>query len=262
MLKFSKPRTEFPRSKDNGCEASASLMQPLRWFCSRAEFVLAAYAYHSVICTSLAKSPYESPLSRSVVETQDYIHRHALIVWLRALLDRNPKSLAIGAIAKTGRSRIERERLLNHLDAYPPYKSVMSRQDRAATLDYIHRWAEVLSEEYQDGKDLHPLAAKAHLIRRMANKTVAHMTLDDYALSGEDLNDMVMAITTLALAVESLINERGRLLLVERASFEGARAMFGIDIDVEPRTVNFILSMLPAWISRGHEGPHWPSLAP
>jgi hypothetical protein len=187
---------------------------------------------------------------------------HSVILEIRALHDRDPKSLGSKQLAEKLSIPDTRSDFFDFLNE-GSYDHVMQDEfQREIYLDYIKKYAGLMSAPNGKSKLYHhPLSSKTQLIRRMANKAVAHSTLDDYKLSGEDIADVVLASLTIACAIQAATGDASiskDLALVEKSGHEAAGLLLHVEVDSEPHHINMIRSFLPTWVGSGLEYPNYP----
>lgn len=134
---------------------------------------------------------------------------------------------------------------------------------RDSYLDYVQRYCGLMSASAQASTvNDHPLSAKTELVRRMANKSIAHSTLDDYKLGGYDLDDVAVATVAIACAIEAVVGEDAishDLAVIESPGYRAAGLLLHVDVDQESYIVNMIRGFLPGWVKFGTEFPSYPN---
>jgi hypothetical protein len=237
------------------------LIHSLRWFGARSSLLLTAWSVHVSIANEIRHQKSPRPVTNNAIQTLDRAFHVNVFTELRALLDDDINSLALGRIAKWLPNPTVREQLNEHLDK-SQLNGIMSDIDmRNRYFDYISKYASILVAQKKSNMQQHPLGAKARLVRRMANKAISHSSLDYYALCGDDLSDVVQAMLVLASAIHSAIGNEGcedDLAAVERAGHFAAQQFLTTPIDCEPYTINCIRDFLPHWVMQGGEFPRWP----
>lgn len=184
------------------------------------------------------------------------------ILELRALHDRNAKSLGAAQIRDGLADPVSREGLQKYMRESEHIGAMSESEERVAYLDYVQRYCATMtvSEKAPNFKD-HPLSGKIQLVRRMANKSVAHATMDDYLLGGEDLNDTVLATVAIASAIIAALGSASiceDLAVVESLGLRAAGLLLNVDVDSSPHTINMIRGFLPGWIRFRTEFPRYP----
>lgn len=263
MLKFAPPTIDPASFQDSDLGDLGGLVQSLRWFVSRSSLLIYFWSMHSAV-EAEAQSPRSArPLPPHATYMLRRALLHSVILEIRALHDRNPKSLGSRQLADKLNLVSARADFNQFLTKNPHQRMMEDETRRDAYLDYVKRYAEIMSAS--DGKSTiqhHPLSSKTQLIRRMANKAVAHSTLDDYELGGNDIGDVVLGSLTIACAIEAAVGDvaiSNDLARVETSGFEAAAMLLHTQVDSEPHQINMIRGFLPTWVSSGIEFPNYPA---
>jgi hypothetical protein len=186
---------------------------------------------------------------------------HSVILEARALHDRDGGSLGSCQIAKGLGDPVAREGLRKYLAEYPHGRVMQDVEQRDRYLDYLQRYCSVMAPPKSAKLPDHPLAAKAQLVRRMANKAVAHSTLDDYTLGGEDLADVVIASVVIACAIEAAVGDaaiQNDFAAIELSGYRAAGHLLHVEVDQSSYNVNMVRGFLPVWVQSGIEFPRSP----
>jgi hypothetical protein len=263
MLRFEPPRHDPARFTNADLGAVGGLVQSLRWFNSRASILLYCWGMHETNETEALKKASTRPLLEDTMFMLRRSILYSVILEVRALHDRDGKSLGSRQAFERLGDPIAREGLHSYLRDHPQGRVMQDVAMRDRYLDYVQRYCGLMSAPVAASTTSdHPLSAKVELVRRMANKSVAHSTLDDYILGGEDLSDVVIATTVIACAIEAAIGDAAisnDLAIVESAGYRAAGQLLHVDVDHSPYNVSMIRAFLPDWIKSGCEFPNYPN---
>lgn len=263
MLKFEPPRHDLATFSDADLGAVDGLVQSLRWFESRASLLLYTWALHETLASEKIQGASTKPLTPDALYMLERYSLHSAIVELRALHDRNNKSLGSRQIFERLGEAEAREGLNRYLADFPQARAMNDVVERERYLDYIQRYTGLMRAPVRKSTAAdHPLSAKTELVRRMANKTVAHSTLDAYTLGGGDLGEVVLASLVIACAIESAVGNAAisdDFATAESAGYRAAGSLLNVYADSEPYNVNMIRGFLPMWVRSGQEFPNYPS---
>jgi hypothetical protein len=209
-----------------------------------------------------AKTPASTrPLSPDALFMLRRAFLYSVILEARALHDRDGRSLGSCQIAKGLGDPVAREGLRKYLAEYPQGRVMQDVEQRDRYLDYVQRYCSVMGPPKRARLPDHPLAAKVELVRRMANKAVAHSTLDDYTLGGEDLADVVIASMVVACAIEAAVGDAAiprDFADIESSGYRAAGYLLHVEADPSSYNVNMIRGFLPVWVQSGIEFPRYP----
>jgi len=262
MLKFEPPRHDHTSFTDADLGAVGGLVQSLRWYNSRASLLLYFWGMYQTLETEVQKQASRRPLSADATYMLRRAFLHSVILETRALHDRDSRSLGSCQIAKRLADPVARAGLHEYLARHPQGRVMEDVRQRDAYLDYVQRYCKLMAPAQKKALPDHPLGAKAELVRRMANKAVAHSTLDDYTLGGEDLRDVIVASIVIACAIEEAIGDAAipnDFAVVESSGYRAAGHLLHVEVDTEPHNVNMIRGFLPGWIELGIEFPEYPA---
>ncbi|MDQ3287940.1 MAG: hypothetical protein M3Q42_06700 [Pseudomonadota bacterium] len=263
MLKFSAaqhdPRT-FAKCNLSPLE---SLALSLRWFASRAALLTASHAYHAVIQTELKALKSSRPLPADAMFVLNHVFHQHVILEARALLDRSKDSFGVAYVATHLAMPEALEGLISMIEQPVSRRGGDDRDRQIAYLSYIERYCRILAVKRDALSDVsHPLSTKAELVRHMGNKAVAHTNLDTYVLDGRDLDDVVIALQVIAVAIGEALGDVAcgddYQATVESGSFRGAGLLLHVDVDAQPFQTNMIRGLLPEWVKSGREFPWYP----
>lgn len=258
MFQFERALNRRHELSNANLSGKGQLVQALRWFVHRAGLVMAINSHFKVLNTELDKASSRLQLSANTAFVLHQVYFEALIVNLRAMLEPAVDSLGVGSVASLLAQPTVRAGLHVYLDDRPQPWVMPDIVSRDKYLDYVQRYTEILADQqFPISVNAHPLVEKVSLIRRLANKRVAHATLDDYKLYGSDLQDVVLAVLAVAAAVDAVVGDAGTQdpLQFEHVALEGIDGLLGIKSDTAPHTANAIRGFLPMWIESGQEFP-------
>lgn len=260
MFNFAPP-TDDPSALDGSeLEPLTGLAQALRWFTARASHALFLSAMHETIANAALEGIAGRRSSPDTVYMLDRMVLNGLVLELRAIHDKDRRSLASKRIAEGLADAALRAELLSH--CYWNSNDAPPLQMQMAYLDYVQRYTEIMSrEEKRSTRADHPLAAKMQHIRLMSNREVAHSTLKQYRLSGSDLSEVVLATCVLAIAIQDAVGPFANdvdFAWTERRGYEAAGELLGVEVDSDPYNTNMIRTLLPKWVEVGGEWPRYP----
>lgn len=263
MFRFEPPRHDPATFTDADLGAVGGLVQSLRWFASRASLLLYSYGMHQTLETELLRKASSNPLPPDALYMLRRYFRDSVVSELRALHDRDNRSLGSRQIFERLGDQEARDGLHKYVRDYPHGRVMEDVPTRDAYLDYVRRYSGLMSAPLKAStiKD-HVLSVKTELVRRMANKAIAHSTLDDYTLGGEDLGDVVLATLAIACAVEAAVGDAAisnDFAAIESSGYRAAGLLLNVEVDLTPHTINMIRGFLPGWVTFGIEFPNYPS---
>lgn len=261
MLLFDPPRHDPTTFTNADLDPVGGLVQSLRWYNSRASLLLYFWGMHVTIETEAKKPASARPLSSDALYMLRRAFLHSVILETRALHDRDGRSLGSCQIAKRLADPGARAGLHKYLADYPQGGVMQDVEQRERYLDYVQRYSFVMGPPKGRPLPEHPLAVKVELVRRMANKAVAHSTLDDYTLGGEDLADVVIASVVVACAIEAAVGDAATandFAAIESSGYRAAGHLLHVEADAAPYNVKMIRGFLPAWVKFGGEFPSYP----
>jgi hypothetical protein len=262
MLRFEPPRHNPSSFTNADLDPVGGLVQSLRWFSSRASLLLYFWGMHETIETEAKKNASARPLSSDALYMLRRTFLYSVILEARALHDRDGRSLGSCQIAKRLADPVAREGLHKYLADFPQGRVMQDVEQRNRYLDYVQRYCAITAPTKGAALPDHPLSTKVELVRRMANKAVAHSTLDDYTLGGEDLSDVVIASIVIACAIEAAVGNAAisnDFAVIESSGYRAAGHLLQVDVDSVPYNVNMIRGFLPGWVEFGTEFPNYPS---
>lgn len=164
----------------------------------------------------------------------------------RKACEPDTKSLAAGAISEllSGQQHIEQ------------LKSYITKSRRTISpvfdkyISYIKVYCgELAIPNSKINKHSTPLLKKVALIRKMTNKAIAHITLDDYKATSDDLHDVFIAVSTIACAIQSIMGDLAcptELHVAESMACEATA--HSIPREYRKEYMPLILSFLPIWV--------------
>jgi hypothetical protein len=186
---------------------------------------------------------------------------NGLVFELRALHDRDKTSLGSCQIGR----RLANAEVLLELNTYLGLNSsaMPDASLRAKYLDYLGRYCRVMAPPSGAASPPdHCLFEKMELVRRMANKGVAHSTLDHFSLYPSDFADCVVASVVLACAMEACMGDfavKSDLGKIEQLGYAAAEHILHAEFDPDVWVVEAIRQFLPRWVDEGGEFPDFPN---
>jgi hypothetical protein len=258
MLHFQPAATNPASQSDADLEPVTHLVQAMRGFICR--FTVMLYGYRQIALLGAVNGHSAGALANQPVMRwfMDHAFTRGVVLDLRAMVEDNKKSLGAGAIAHGLMTPNVRAGLCTYLDTCPPERRVTDPLARGKYLDYIAKYAALLATRPKKNATVPPvppLVTKTELIRRWANKTIAHITLDHYEVHGDDLRDIVFATAFVASAIEKVMGNAGcdtNLVICEQNAISDGQALLGLSAPV----VNFmpdIRSIMDLSIQTGTE---------
>lgn len=261
MFRFEPPRHDPASFKDADLNAVEGLVQSLRWYNSRASLLLYFWGMYETLQNESTRRTSSRPLSADAHYMLRRALLHSVILEARALHDRDRRSLGSRQLAVALADPLAREGLHGYLSSYPQGRVMQDLDLRNRHLDYVQHYCNLMAPAKGTTAE-HQLSKKVELVRRMANKAVAHSTLDSYTLGGEDLGDVVLASVAVACAIEAAVGDAAisnDLSVIETSGYRAASHILHVEADSTPYTVNTIRTLLPWWIKSGAEFPNFPS---
>lgn len=255
MLHFQPAATNPASQPDADLEPVTHLVQAMRGFICR--FTVMLYGYRQIELLGAVNGHSAGALANQPVMRwfMDHAFTRGVVLDLRAMVEDNKKSLGAGAIAHGLMIPNVRAGLCTYLDKCSPERRVTDPTEREKYLDYVAKYAALLATRPKKSATVPPLVAKTELIRRWANKAIAHITLDHYEVHGDDLRDVVIATACVASAIERIMGNAGcdtDLLICEQNAISDGQALLGLSAPV----VNFmpdIRSIMDLSIQTGTE---------
>jgi hypothetical protein len=221
MHRFDDPDITLDGLKNFKLEPFTHLVQSLRGFACNASLLVAGYQYYIASEYALTEKAKEMSDEEYAAE---YYFFHAfqsdILVRLRKSCEPDKKSLASGAITDL----LSNSYNINLLRNYVSKRETIASADFHKYVEYIRVYCGVLSTPTQIITDQSTaLLRKIALVRRMTNKAVAHITLDDYKVDSSDIHDVFIAVSTVACAIQSVMGDLScptKLELAESMAFE------------------------------------------
>ncbi len=257
MYEFERARNRRHELGDANLKPVEQLMLAMRFFVGRAGVVLAVNSHFKILETEIQRFPTRLNMSVTTVAVLQESYWQTIMVNLRAMLESNPGSIGIGAIAKLLERGEPRNGFCELLEK-ASRRVTTEPSERDAFLDYIHRYAAILStRSVPVPPTAHPLVEKAELVRRTATKRVAHATIDGFKLYGSDMQDVIIAVIVLGEAMNQVMGDAGSedLLPIEHAALVGGAQLLGLETDTAPHLLNSIRGFMPMWVHSDREFP-------
>jgi hypothetical protein len=249
MYSFDEPEFSISELKDFKLDPFTHLVQSLRGFVCNASMLVAGYHHYF----SSEYQNFENAKNLSNIEyASAYYKYHAfqcdIVLRLRKACEPNKKSLAAGAISELLKDQSHIEQLKDYV--------VKSGREVMPTFDnyikYIQKYCSELATPNKKVNDHSaPLLKKIALIRRMVNKAIAHITLDDYKATSHDLHDVFIAVSTIACAIQAIMGGFAcptELRVAESMACEVAYQ--GIPPEYKKEYIPAILAFLLVWVKQ------------
>jgi|GEM_PF-5447679 hypothetical protein len=261
MFQFGEPRDDYKSfSAEKGGDALGLLIQSIRWYAVRASHLLYTWCLFTTIESQEALELSKRPLPEDARFVLRRTLLNALVLELRALHDRDKNSLGscqIGRRLANADTRLELNAYLESNSTAMPDASL-----RQTYLGYLGRYCQIMAPPSGAATDPdHRLFKKMELVRRMANKGVAHSTLDHFSLYPSDFADCVVASITLACAMEACMGDfavKNDLGTIERLGYQAAEHVLHVEFEPDLWVVKAIRKFLPRWADEGGEFPQFP----
>lgn len=259
MFQFPPAKHRTSEMQDVDLTSEQGIIQCLRGFACRASILLAAYTQLMEVYEADKKGGDWKPTGAGSRFLIRHIYMNTVVMDLRSLLDHRKDSFGVAYIADCLADPAARKKLYDYLDGFEKDPKAVSAGKRDSYLDYIQHYCGLLKDAAR-GEQIgeHSLVAKARLVKRMSNKTVAHISLDDYTLDGEDLHHLMIAVMTLACAIQSVMTKAAypeSYRTCEKESKEDIAEILGVEVDTFPEMIDTIETMLPTWIRMHELGP-------
>jgi len=203
MHSFDEPEYSIGELKNFKLDPFTHLVQSLRGFACNASMLVAGYHYYFA-----SEYQYrENSKNLSDVEyASAYYKYHAFqcdtLLRLRKACEPDPRSLAAGGICQL----LENENHVAKLKHYVETSGLEVIPAFESYIKYIQKYSNELATPNKNVNDNStPLLKKVALVRRMANKAIAHITLDDYKANSDDLHNVFIAVSTIACAIQAIM---------------------------------------------------------
>jgi len=247
MYSFDEPEFSISELKNFKLDPFTHLVQSLRGFACNASMLVAGY--HHYFSSEYQNSENAKNLS-NIEYASAYYKYHAfqcdIMLRLRRACEPNKNSLAAGAITELFKDQDHIQQLKDYVKKSG--KEVIPTFDNY--IKYIQKYCGELATPNTEINDLSaPLLKKIALIRRMANKAIAHITLDDYRATSDDLHDVFIAVSTIACAIQAIMGDLAcptELRVAESMACEVAYQ--GIPPEYRKEYIPPILAFLPMWV--------------
>lgn len=205
MHRFDDQDISLEEFENHKLEPFTHLIHSFRGFTCNASLLVAGYQYY---ITSEYKLTKKAENMSNEEYAAAYYNFHAyqsdILIRLRKSCEPNKKSLASGAITEL----LSKSENIRELKKYVNKQGQKFLIDFDKYIEYIRLYCGELSTPSQIITDQSkPLLKKVALVRRMTNKAVAHITLDDYKVGSKDIHDVFIAVSTVAYAIQSIMGD-------------------------------------------------------
>lgn len=209
----------------------ARLIQSMKGFACGVSMVIPAYHFWLGAETAHPASEAGDSYPRLVLT---YFMKEAMLdavlLSLRRLFESDPRSLAVGTIANL-LAREDMRAVLRIRSRVLLKEAALPDHDIDGKIEVLLIQCAIhLSPSARD-----PLLARVgrqvQLARRAANKRAAHITLDEYAISLDDIHQLVSNALAIARSIQGLLGRDAcdtDLVEVDGAAYEAAAHVFGI----------------------------------
>ncbi|WP_247424196.1 hypothetical protein [Ralstonia pseudosolanacearum] len=259
MFKFPPAATDYFEQTDIPLDGHIKLVQALRGFVCRFTILLYNYKQWDHVQSKIAGQGSSMGNDQGVLYWfLDHTLRDSVVIHLRALCDRDPKSLGAKSIADGLSDPAARTDLCAYLDGGNDKRCMTDPMQRERYLDYIAKYMGLLSSQAKKGQLSHDLVMKMSLVRRWANKAIAHPTLDDYKVNSDDLLHVFLAVAVVATAIEAVMGDAAAdndLQVCENQAERGSAVLLGSPDTMGNNYIQTIRKLLPAWVRTGEEFP-------
>ncbi|MBD9477743.1 hypothetical protein [Pseudoxanthomonas sp. PXM02] len=261
MFQFGEPRDDYRTFRaENGADALGLLIQSIRWYAVRASHVLYTWCLFSALESKEAHEMSAKPMPEDAKFVLRRTLLNGLVLELRALHDRDKSSLGSCQIGRRLADPDTRLAFNAYLEVHST--AMPDAAQRLSYLVYLEKYCRIMAPPAGIASvPAHRLFEKMELVRRMANKGVAHSTLDHFSLYPSDFTDCVVASLTLACAVEACMgdfavkHDYGR---IEELGYAAAEHILHAEFDPDVWVIKAIRKFLPRWVEGGGEFPRFP----
>ncbi len=259
MFKFPPAATDYFKQTDTVLDGRTKLVQALRGFVCRFTILLYNYKQWRYVQAKLHEQGSSMDKDQGVMYWfLDHTLRDSAVIHLRSLCDSNIKSLGARSIADGLNDPVVRAGLCAYLDAGSHARSMTDAVQRERYLDYIAKYMRLLSSNAKAGQSSHDIVMKVSLIRRWANKTIAHPTLDDYKVDSDDLLHIFLVVAVLATAIEAVMGDAAvdnDLQVCGEQAERGSAVLLGSPGTIGTKYIQTFRELLPEWVHSGKEFP-------
>ncbi|KAF3460076.1 hypothetical protein ACQCP0_23165 [Ralstonia pseudosolanacearum] len=259
MFKFPPAATNYFAQTDTSLEGHTKLVLALRGFVCRFTILLYNYQQWERVRKKIdVQGPSMDNDQGVMYWFLEHTLRNSAVIHLRSLCDANPKSLGAKAIADGLNDQAARTGLCAYLDGDSRERRMTDAIQRDRYLDYIAKYMGLLSSQAKRGQTSHDIVMKVSLIRRWANKTIAHPTLDEYKVDSDDLHHVFLVVAVLATAIEAVMGDAAAdndLQVCEDQAERGSAVLFGSPDTTGNKYIRTIRKLLPVWVHTGDEFP-------
>ena len=247
MHKFDDPEISLEGLKNFKLEPFTHLVQSLRGLACNASLLVAGYQYYISSGYALTENAKEmSNEEYAAAYYNFYTFQSDMLIRLRKSCEPDKKSLASGAITEL----LSKSYNIRELKKYIIKQGQGISADFDKYVEYIRVYCGELATPSQNITDQSTaLLRKVALVRRMANKAVAHITLDDYKVDSSDIHDVFIAVSTVACAIQSIMGDLAcptKLEVAESMAFEIASKH--TPPEYLKKFIPLIQAFLPAWV--------------
>jgi len=151
-----------------------------------------------------------------------------LLIQIRRIFDPDLNSLAAGTIVKS----LNNPDILNYVISRATVSSEEKGEEWIKNhLNLVREYCSLaLVKKRSDIPIIAPLfQIQAYLARRAANKRAAHMTLDDFGISADDIHNLCYTTVIIARSIHRVLREDvyvGNYSDVDKGAYEGATRIF------------------------------------
>ncbi len=259
MFKFPPAATDYFEQTDTSLDGHTKLVQALRGFVCRFTILLYNYKQWEYVRAKIHGQGSSMDNDQGVMYWfLDHTLRDSAVMQLRALCDANTKSLGARSIADGLNDPVARAGLCAYLDGDSRARRMSDAAQRERYLDYIAKYMKLLSSNAKAGQSSHDIVMKVSLIRRWANKTIAHPTLDDYKVDSDDFLHIFLVVAVLATAIEAVMGDAAAdndLQVCEEQAERGSAVLLGSPGTIGNKYIQTIRELLPEWVHSGREFP-------
>jgi hypothetical protein len=234
--------------KDFELDSFTRLVHSLRGFACNASFLV--YGYQLFIATE-----YNLENNKLYMSNDDYAYnfykyhayRSDVIIRLRKSCEQKANALSSGSICKLLSDNNNIYKLKEYIEKY---KSELP-DSFYNYIKYIKFYCTKISTPTKYiSDDSEYLLKKIALLRRFANKEMAHITFDDYNIDCADVHDVFMTVSAIAYAIQSIMGDLAcgiKLELAEKMGYDMAcKNINANDLD---KYIPEIQENLPIWIN-------------
>ncbi|MCL1618036.1 hypothetical protein [Ralstonia pseudosolanacearum] len=257
MFKFPPAATNYFAQTDTSLDGHTKLVLALRGFVCRFTILLYNYQQWERVRKKIdVQGPSMDNDQGAMYWFLDHTLVNSAVIQLRSLCDADHNSLGAKCIADGLSDQAARAGLCAYLDGGNHKRRMTDPIQRERYLDYVAKYMGLLSTKAKKEQPSHDIVMKVSVIRRWANKTIAHPTLDEYKVDSDDLHHVFLVVAVLATAIEAVMGDAAAdndLQVCEEQAERGGAVLFGSPDATGSKYIRIIRMLLPEWVRTGQE---------